>query len=107
MIIKIVIIRLLLGKYAIGESRGFLLHSGLMGQVSINNITNIIIIIIVVIVIIIMMIPSQNNRLVRVIECPPLRLETPQEWTQVIAPTEREALQNSSHSWNEGYSPAP
>ena len=27
-------IRLLLGKYAIGESRGFLLHSGLMGQVS-------------------------------------------------------------------------
>ena len=26
--------RLLLGKYAIGESRGFLLHSGLMGQVN-------------------------------------------------------------------------
>ena len=32
-IVIMITIRLLLGKYAIGESRGFLLHSGLMGQV--------------------------------------------------------------------------
>ena len=75
--------RLLLGKYAIGESRGFLLHSGLMGQVIMASIN----IIIIVVVIILIMFSSQNNRLVRVIECPPMRLETPQEWTQVIAPT--------------------
>ena len=83
--------RLLLGKYAIGESRGFLLHSGLMGQVSfcINpccyltaqsylpscpNYQNLVST---------EQKSSQNNRLVRVIECPPLRLETPQEWGQV------------------------
>ena len=81
-----------MGKYAIGESRGFLLHSGLMGQVSfrifsccyltaksylppcpdyqslVSTKKNKF---------------AQNNRLVRVIECPPLRLETPQEWGQV------------------------
>ena len=37
--------RLLLGKYAIGESRGFLLHSGLMGQVIMANVNIVIILI--------------------------------------------------------------
>ena len=83
--------RLLLGKYAIGESRGFLLHSGLMGQVSFRIFS-------CCYLTAKSYLPhcpyyqslvstkhkfSQNNRLVRVIECPPLRLETPQEWGQV------------------------
>merc|ERR1712013_421840 len=51
------LIRLLLGKYSIGESKGFFLHNGLMGQ---------------------------NNRLARLLECPPRRQETIEEYSEAM-----------------------
>ena len=52
---KSALIRLLLGKYSIGESKDFFLHTGLMGH---------------------------NNRLVRIIECPPRREESLEVYTE-------------------------
>ena len=55
--------RLLLLKYSVGESKGFFLHSGLIGQ---------------------------NQRPARLLECPPRREESTEEYSAALAAASRQ-----------------